>query len=187
MSEKSALTPPRGAELVLDFANTHAGGRKERFGDSAGLSEWLSVNGFGDDRVTDADAATAREFRDALQVMLLAHSGDEHTNDATVASAEEYLERISARYPLNCVIRSGNVTLTGSQSGVDGAFAAVLAGVADLARSSLWSRMKACRNDICHEAFLDKSRNGSAIYHDAGCTSMMSMRAYRKRKKESED
>lgn len=187
MAEKITLASPRGAELVLDFVNTHAGGRAEHFDSAAGLSEWLSRTGFNDDRVTDADAATAREFRDALQILLLAHSGDEQTDNAAVAGAEQYLERISARYPLNCIVRAEGITLTGPNSGVDGAFATVLAAVADLARSSLWSRMKACRNDICREAFIDKSRNGSAIYHDAGCTSMVSMRAYRKRRKESED
>lgn len=70
-----------------------------------------------------------------------------------------------------------------SKSGMSGAFATLLAAVNELVRTDTWTRLKACSNPICHEAFFDRSRNASAIYHAAQCASMVGMRAYRARKK----
>nr|WP_296766124.1 CGNR zinc finger domain-containing protein [Rhodococcus sp. (in: high G+C Gram-positive bacteria)] len=179
----SPLVPPESADFVLEFVNTHAGGRSEQFGDADGLREWLIQVGFADEGVTDADAADAREFRDALQTLLLAHAGDEHITDVAVQDAQSHLQRIGARYPLTCEVRVDGITLAATQSGVIGAFSAIFSGISDLAYGGTWPRLKACRNDPCHEAFFDKSRNGSAIYHAAGCSSMVAMRSYRERKR----
>ena len=185
-SEPSPLTPPPAAALVLDFANTHAGGRTECFGDAAGLRTWLDGAGFADAGVTDADAASARELRHALQMLLLAHVGDEVATADTLAAAEGHLRRVAVRHPLVCVVRADGVSLEPSGAGLSGAFATLLAAVNELVRTDTWSRLKACSNPICHEAFFDRSRNSSAIYHAAQCASMVGMRAYRERKKRAQ-
>jgi predicted RNA-binding Zn ribbon-like protein len=174
------MDPPAATELVLAFCNTHAGGRPDELGDGDGLRAWLRAAGFGSLEATGADAASARELRDAIQVVLLAHAGSE---DGALAGAEAYLERIAARYPVVCVVAARGASLRPAQDGVPGAFTAVLAAIAEVAQTGAWARVKACRNPPCRFAFFDTTRNASATYHSAQCRSMVSMRAYRERRK----
>ena len=46
-----------------------------------------------------------------------------------------------------------------------------------------WPRVKACRNEPCHRAFIDHSRNTSAAYWRTRCSSQSPMRAYRARRR----
>ncbi|MGI5414073.1 ABATE domain-containing protein [Streptomyces chartreusis] len=180
-----SLTPHPAAILVLSFVNTHAGGRGEQLEDAEGLRQWLSAAGHPDDAVSDADAATAREFRDALQTLLLAHAQQDASPLEEVAHAEARLVRIADNAPLCAVVSREATTLVPARNGLWGAFGALLAAITELDSAGLWQRIKACRNEICHEGFLDRSRNASAIYHGPSCASMVSMRAYRQRKKDS--
>ncbi|MFE4551796.1 CGNR zinc finger domain-containing protein [Streptomyces sp. NPDC056785] len=186
-AERSPLEPPDGVDLVLEFVNTHAdaGGRVERFEDAGALARWLSGNGFPveDGQVTSADAAAARELRDALVTLLLAHSGDETLDAEALRLAEGHVQRVATRYPLVPVIRADGASLLPQQAGVPGAFGSVLATVTLLAQSGAWTRLKACRNQPCHFGFFDRTRNGSAFYCGSACGSQVSMRAYRQRKK----
>ncbi|MEW2515976.1 CGNR zinc finger domain-containing protein [Streptomyces sp. NPDC046870] len=170
----------------MSFVNTHAGGRGEQLEDAHTLRQWLRAVGHPDDAVSDADAATAREFRDALQTLLLAHSQKEAAPPECVARAEARIARIADGAPLRAVTTRFATTLVPVREGVWGAFGAILAAVAELDRAGMWQRIKACRNEVCHEGFLDRSRNASALYHGPGCASMVSMRAYRQRKKGSQ-
>ncbi|MBO0877392.1 MAG: ABATE domain-containing protein [Pseudonocardia sp.] len=178
---------------MLEFVNTHAdgGGRIEQFGDAAGLRGWLDrielpeevcADG-GDLEVTGADAASARELRDALVTVLLAHAGEANSLGEPLTQAESYLQRVTRRYPLTSLISAEGATLRASQSGVPGVLASVLAGITELALSGAWSRVKACRNQPCHFGFFDRTRNSSAAFCGPGCASQASMRAYRQRKK----
>ena len=182
----SPLAPHPAANLVLSFVNTHAGGRGEQLEDADGLRQWLKGAGHPDDAVSDADAAMAREFRDALQTLLLAHSQDEAVPPEHVTHAEARLVRIADNAPLRAVATRMTTTLIPARNGLWGAFGAILVAVTELDRAGMWQRIKACRNEICHEGFLDRSRNASAIYHGPGCASMVSMRAYRQRKKNAQ-
>src|SRR4051812_32547630 len=176
----SPLDPPSGTELVLDFVNTHAGGHDNLDSGAGGLRRWLDAVGYPDEAATDADAATARELRDALQTLLLSHSGEPA---ADVAGAEQHLSRMADRVPVRLLIAADGTRLEPVGSGFWAALGAVLAGVAELDRAGVWDRVKACRNEICHAGFFDRSRNGSAVYHGPNCASMVSMRAYRRRQK----
>lgn len=182
--EQSPLTPPAGADLVMTLVNTHAGGSGELLGDAVGLAVWLTAAGHPDPGVSDVDAAIARELRDALGVLLLAHAGDEDTSTDAVRGAEDHLRRIGGRYPVRVDVGADEVSLQPIAAGFVGAMAAVLGGVHSLASVNVWHRLKACRNPICHQAFFDRSRNASGIYHGTGCASMVSMRAYRDRQKQ---
>ena len=179
----SPLTPPEQAGLVLSFVNTAAGDRDDELADADGLRDWLEGAGYPDTDVTDADAAVVREVRDCLQLLMLAHSGDDAATPDREQAAETRLARTADQVPLRLLITATGVSLQAPGTGMWAALGAVLAGVADLDRAGVWERVKACRNDICHAGFFDRSRNGSAVYHGPNCASMVSMRAYRQRKK----
>lgn len=168
-------------ELVLSFVNTFAGGQPDRLADAAGLRAWLAEARLGEPDVSEADAACARELRDALQALLLAHADGQGAEDA-----QAYLARIAVRYPLVAAVGAGGARLLPAQAGFPGALGAILAAAAELALSGEWARLKACRNPVCHFAFYDTSRNASAAFHSSNCRSMVAMRAYRERKKLSE-
>lgn len=178
-------------ELVLAFANTHAdaGDRVERFTDTEGLTTWLGEVAWGGAEpartVADSDVVEARELRDALVTVLLSHSNDPATSDPAVRSAEAILERAGDRCPVAVRLSGAEARLGPGCGGVAGAFAGVLAAATELALSGQWARIKACRNEPCHFAFFDRSKNTSAGYCSTQCSSQASMRAYRARRKEA--
>ena len=173
---------------LLDFVNTRAdaGGRQELFGDGASLSAWLDGRAISDGvAATDADAASARELRDALVTILLGHSGEELPGEE-VELAQRRLERAGKLYPLTARVDSQGVSLVSEQRGVARLLGTVLASVTMRASRGEWDRIKACRNPPCHFGFIDRTRNGSGQYCSAACSSQVSMRKYRARRKEAE-
>ncbi|MFJ9910557.1 CGNR zinc finger domain-containing protein [Actinacidiphila glaucinigra] len=188
-TERSPLNQPAAADALLRFLNTHASGPRqlpERLSDAPAMQAWLMEHGLGTEstHVTEADAAGARELRDALIAVLLAHAGDPSTTPEALAQAEEHLRGIAARYPLTTVVTAAGATLTSTQTGIPGLFGTVLANVTELAHAGLWDRLRACRHDPCHFCFFDRTRNSSAGYCGPRCASRASMRAYRRRRKE---
>ncbi|WP_128637597.1 CGNR zinc finger domain-containing protein [Streptomyces sp. C] len=174
-------------ETVLAFVNTRAdgSGRQERFEDGDSFAAWLTEHDEfgGETLVTDADAAVARELRDALVTLLLAHSGDEESLGEPLLRAERHLRRVGSLYPLATVVTAGGVELTSPQTGVPRVIGTVLAAVTTFAQTSDWGRIKACRNPPCHFGFLDRTRNGGGLYCSTGCGSQVSMRKHRRRQR----
>lgn len=174
-------------ETVLAFVNTRAdgSGRRESFGDGDSFAAWLAERDeFGGETVvTDADAAVARELRDALVTVLLAHSGDEESLGEPLLHAEQHLRRVGSHYPLATVVTAGGVELASPQVGVPRVFGTVLAAVTTFAQSGDWGRIKACRNPPCHFGFFDRTRNGGGLYCSTGCGSQVSMRKHRQRQR----
>lgn len=188
-NERSPMTQPPAVDAVLRFVNTHTSGPRrltERFNDAQSMHAWLLENGLGTPgtRVSEADAVTARELRDSLITVLLAHAGDQETTPEELSQAEAYLGGVASRYPLVTVITASGASLTTAQSGVPGLFGTVLASITELAQAGLWDRLRACRHEPCHFCFFDRTRNSSAGYCGPRCGSQASMRAYRRRKKE---
>jgi predicted RNA-binding Zn ribbon-like protein len=180
-------TGKQAAELVLGFVNTRptGNGEPERMSDAPALRQWMEtagLDGDGDLRVTDADAAVARELRAALVALLLSHVGVEE-HEGAVADAEDHLRRAAALYPLVAVLTESGCELVPSQHGVPGAFGSLFAALSQVTASGLWPRMKMCRNLPCHVSFLDKTRNSAGLYCSAACSSQVSMRSYRQRQK----
>lgn len=191
-TDSSPLAQPPAAEAVLQFVNTHPAGPHqlpERFGSAEDLHAWLQEKGLGSltTPVTEADAAHARELREALIALLLAHTAEKDTDTApeALAQAEGYLRHIASRYPLVTVVTASGASLASAQTGIPGLFGSVLANVTELSHTGLWDRVRACRHDPCHFGFFDRTRNSSAVYCGTKCGSRASMRAYRQRKKES--
>jgi predicted RNA-binding Zn ribbon-like protein len=176
-------------ELVLNFANTHVDrfGRVERFDDAAGLSAWLTEHGFAEAAadVSEADAASARELRDALIALLLSHADDADVSAKTRDQAEDFLFRTASRYPLVSVVDHGGARLIPAHGGLPGAFGSLFAAITALALMGSWNRLKACRNRGCHFAFFDRTRNGSGAYCSGTCGSQVAMRRYRQRRRET--
>ncbi|MFJ5711592.1 CGNR zinc finger domain-containing protein [Streptomyces sp. NPDC093105] len=176
-------------ETVLAFVNTRAdgSGRRELFADGDSFAAWLAEHDAfgpgGETVVTDADAAVARELRDALVTVLLAHSGDEESLGEPLLRAERHLRRVGALYPLATVVTAGGVELASPQTGVPRVFGTVLAAVTTFAQTGDWGRVKACRNPPCHFGFLDRTRNGAGLYCSTGCGSQVSMRKHRRRQR----
>ncbi|MFC5889984.1 CGNR zinc finger domain-containing protein [Kitasatospora sp. CM 4170] len=194
-AEPSPRTVVPMVETVLAFVNTRAdgGGRQELFGDGQAFAAWLAERDefggeFGGETVaTDADAAAARELRDALVTLLLAHSGDEGSLGESLRHAEQHLRRAGTLYPLATVVTAGGVELASPQAGVPRVFGTVLAAVTTFAQTGDWGRIKACRNPPCHFGFFDRTRNGSGLYCSTGCGSQVSMRNYRRRQRRGSD
>ncbi|MFE1849409.1 CGNR zinc finger domain-containing protein [Streptomyces sp. NPDC002387] len=188
-TERSPLTQPAAADTLLCFLNTHASGPRqlpERFADARTMHTWLQEQGLvtGTAHVTEADAARARELRDALITVLLAHAGDKNTTPEAITRAEEQLRGLSTRYPLTTVVTAAGASLAGMRTGIPGLLATVLANVTELAHAGVWDRLRACRHEPCHFCFFDRTRNSSAGYCGPKCASRASMRAYRQRRKE---
>ncbi|CAB3749714.1 hypothetical protein LMG29542_01081 [Paraburkholderia humisilvae] len=173
--------------LLLRFANTRNDrfGRSERFGDAAGLSAWLSENGFAEAaaNVTRADAAAVRELRDAVITLLLSHSSAPHISAQDVEDAENLLRRMAARYPLVTIVDRTGARLIPASGGLPGAIGRIFAAITELALADAWHRIKACRNQGCHFAFHDHSRNSSGAFCSNVCSSQVAMRNYRQRRR----
>lgn len=178
--------PAEAVALLLQFVNTRAdgAGRVEQFGSAAAFGDWARRHGLLDDDtvVLDSDVAAARELRDALVTVLLAHANDPHVDDARLQGAEHYLHQTGARYPLRAVVTADTTRLVPAGIGIPGALAAILAAVAHTAQDDQWSRVKACCNPPCHQGFIDRTRNQAGRYCSPGCGSQVSMRALRQRR-----
>lgn len=174
------------ADLVVRFVNTRAAGngQPELLGDSGALRQWLRQSKLIDEAtaVTEADAAEARELREALAIVLLDHVGME-MGDGMLAAAQRHLQRSAAMHPLNLIVRSDGCELVSPQTGVAAALGAILAAVSKTSAHGLWTRVKMCRNPPCHASFLDNTRNSGGLYCSSACRSQMSMRAYRDRQR----
>lgn len=175
------------SDLLLAFVNTGPlAGSTDGLTGADDLSAWLirmGVVGVGDP-VTGADAAAARELRDAFTTIFRAHSGCEDGEEALPA-AEEYIQRIAHRYPLVPRLSSEGCHLVPAQEGVLGGFGALFAAAADLAARGGWSRLKMCKDPSCYRGFFDKTRNSSGLYCSAACSARMAARAYRSRAKKA--
>lgn len=178
------------AETVLLFVNTRAdaGGNVELFGTGADFAAWASEHELltGDTVVTDSDAAAARELRDALVVIMLAHAADPALDAGQIAAAENYLCLAGSRYPLTTTVTTQGVRLAAVSAGAPGVLGTVLAAVSEVAQGSDWSRVKACCNPPCHGGFLDRTRNRAGRYCSPGCGSQVSMRNFRERQRQAD-
>ncbi|QIG41467.1 CGNR zinc finger domain-containing protein [Nocardioides anomalus] len=170
---------------MLAFVNTHVsgGGRPELFSDGIALTRWFDEHDLPVDpgEVTDSDAARARGLRDALATLLQAHAAD--VDQAELAAAELHLRTNAESLPLVVLIDSETSRLHPAQTGVDGAFAAVLAAVATTTATGQWTRLKMCKNPPCHTGFVDKTKNSAGRFCSTQCGSQLTMRAYRSRLK----
>jgi predicted RNA-binding Zn ribbon-like protein len=188
--ESPQRSRPDAAEMVLLFVNTRAdaGGRVELFGTGADFAAWACEHELltADSIVTDSDAAAARELRDALVTVMLAHAGDLALDGNQISLAETYLRQVGTRYPLCTILTTQGAQLTATSPGAPGVLGTVLAAATEVAQCDDWLRIKACCNPPCHNGFRDRTRNRAGRYCNPGCGSQASMRAFRERQRDTE-
>ncbi|MFD8572080.1 CGNR zinc finger domain-containing protein [Streptomyces sp. NPDC057694] len=159
---------PGGLALVAALVNT--------LNTEAGTDALDTAEGRAPFRVTAADAPAARELRESLRAVCLAHAGLAPHREVTP------LDELLARAPLRVAIDAsdGSAELVP----VDEAALAsrVAAAVAEAHAAGTWSRLKACEADDCHWVYYDRSPAGRGRWCDmALCGARAKMRRYRAR------
>jgi predicted RNA-binding Zn ribbon-like protein len=126
----------------------------------------------------DADLRAALDVREALRSLLLANNG---IALAPVALAP--LERAARAGHLAAAFASdGSGELVAEAPGVDGALGRLVAIVLRASADGSLARLKACRRDVCHWVFYDRSRNrGSHWCAMSVCGNRTKTKAYRRR------
>ncbi len=182
--EPGGRPPAPGAlALVQDFVNTNdREGRRDDLTTPQRLRRWLTGHGLLEDDapVSDADLGRALDLRESLRALMLANHGE-----PLAAEVVAGLNRVASDAPL--VVRlddTGHARLAPAAAGVDGALARLLAIVSTAVVEGTWSRMKACREDVCRWAFYDTSKNRSGAWCSmAVCGNRNKVRAYQRRRR----
>ena len=131
-----------------------------------------------DVRLGPAELRRALEVREALRALALANNGGDPSPQAVAT-----LERAAARGRLVVRFAADGPQLGPSTRDLDGALADLVGIVYTAMADGTWSRLKACRRDVCGWLFYDRSRNRSAVWcRMAVCGNRIKTRAYRERR-----
>ncbi|AKN68486.1 hypothetical protein QR97_00425 [Streptomyces sp. PBH53] len=164
MSERSAA--PGGLALIESLVNTLD---METGADSLDTPEGRERLG-----VPEAGLAAARELRESLRAVLLAHAG--HPPHRAVTP----LGTLLARAPLYVAVdeRDGAARLAPADAGP--LLSRVAAAVAEALVAGTWTRLKACQAQTCHWAYYDRSPAGRGRWCSMQvCGAREKMRRYR--------
>jgi predicted RNA-binding Zn ribbon-like protein len=170
-------------ELIRDFVNTYnVESSAEGLDSPAALVRWLAGRGLAGPRVraTAADVDDAIAVREALRTLLLENN---HIPVET-GSAAETLDRAGRRAGLAVRFApDGRWQAEPGSGGVAGALGRILGAAAEAMASTEWVRLKACRAETCHWAFIDQARNRSRSWCSMGvCGNRQKARRYRERR-----
>jgi len=164
---------PGRLQIVERFCNTldveHG---REALHNPDALKELLFELGLIDPdvRVSRRDLAAAHDLRDRLRALALANNGVR----TDVALETQLTVRVAARH----------ASLDPDRRDVDGALAELVGIVYTAVADGTWTRLKACRRDVCGWLFYDHSRNRSARWCQmAVCGNRTKTRAYRARRR----
>ena len=171
---------PGRLALVQRFVNTvdYEHGR-EVLSDPARLRRLLAELGLidADADVSEDDLRRAIAVREALRALALGNNGV-----AVDPEQLAVLERAAADGRLVIRFDGAHAVLAPSVAGVRGALADLVGIVQTAMADGTWSRLKACRRDVCRWLFYDRSRNRSARWCQmAVCGNRTKTRAYRTR------
>lgn len=177
---------PGELEFVRDFVNTvDLEEGEEQLGTPEALAAWLADRGLAPQatHATRNDLRRARDLREALRAVLLAHNGGPPPPESAVATLDQAATRARLR------LRFGGeceAALDPEAEGVDGAIGRILAIVHGAIAEGSWTRLKACREHTCEWAFYDHTKNRSGAWCDMGeCGNRAKARAYRERRASS--
>jgi predicted RNA-binding Zn ribbon-like protein len=168
-------------DLLLDFVNTRdLRPAHDAFDSPTALAVWLEERGLLQPgaRVTRADVVFARDVREAIRQLLLAH------NDCAVEDVVPLavLDVAAKRGRLAARFANGSVRLEPTAPGVAGAVGQILGCVADAMADGTWGRLKACRADDCQWGYLDSAKNHSRAWCSmSSCGNRAKAHAYRER------
>ena len=170
---------PQPLRLVQEFVNTVdiENGVEELAGpaDLAGLLERLGLAG--GLRLGERDLRDALEVREALRKLLLGNNGL-----PVPAEALATLERAGRAGHLALRFGNDGALLVAEAPGLDGALGTLAAVVFTAMENGTWTRLKACRRDVCHWVYYDRSRNRSSTWCSMSvCGNRTKTRRYRSR------
>ena len=178
---------PGSLALVQAFINTHFDLEHDHgaevLASSAALGDWLRAWGLltDDARVRDRDLLRALALRESLRALAGSQNGDPRA----ARSAREQVDAAAAGARLEVRFApSGPVFVGAPEAGVDGAFGALLAIVAQAISDGSWSRLKICPGHDCGWAFYDHSRNRASRWCSmAVCGGREKARAHYRRRR----
>ena len=142
-------------------------------GDAAAARAAASIRALLEDVTPSAeDVALAREVRDGLIAMI-----------ADGRSPAD-LDGLVSALPVRLGVDAGGVALRADGRGPRAVVAAALLAAHELQVRGDWQRLRLCRGDTCHWAFLDQSKNRSRVWCDMSlCGARAKARAYRARRR----
>ncbi|MER6029452.1 CGNR zinc finger domain-containing protein [Streptomyces sp. NPDC001851] len=164
MNERSAA--PGALALVESLVNTLD---LESGADALDTEEGRGRFGIAEDGLEEA-----RELRESLRAVLLAHAG--HRPHRAVTPLGELLSRA----PLYVAVdeRDGSAALAPAPDGP--LLSRVAAAVAEALTEGTWMRLKACEAETCHWAYYDRSPAGRGRWCSMQvCGARAKMRRYR--------
>jgi predicted RNA-binding Zn ribbon-like protein len=174
---------PGRLEVVQAFVNTNdIEGRRDKVGRPELMRAWLIEQRLlqPEEHISDSEFLHLLDIREALRGLALANNDVPLDRDGFAT-----LNGAAARSLAVQLTPKGEV-LQVTGDGVDRAVGRLLAAVLDSMREGSWSRMKACRRDVCRWVFYDQSRNRSSSWCAMSvCGNRAKTRAYRRRLKET--
>ncbi|KUN06707.1 hypothetical protein AQI95_12625 [Streptomyces yokosukanensis] len=165
MSERSAA--PGALALVESLVNT--------LDLESGADALDTREGQGRFGITESGLAQARELRESLRAVLLAHTGHRPHRAVTPLGA------LLSRAPLYVAVdeRDGSAGFTAPADGST-LLTRVAAAVAEALVAGTWTRLKACEAETCHWAYYDRSPAGRGRWCSMQvCGARAKMRRYR--------
>jgi len=168
-------------ELIRDFVNTLELDEVEgeALSTAAATRDWLSAHGLlaPQGRVSQGDHARTVALREAIRRRLLANNGVAVESDSAPFEDASSRAKLELRFS-----EDGNPCLEPRAGGVDGALGRILTAIAAAHDDGSWERLKACRADDCHWAFVDHARNHSRAWCSMrSCGNRAKIRSYRER------
>ena len=169
------------SELIQDYVNTlHKDiyGDEEELSTSADLASWLAARGLvgPDAKATAAELRGAKELREAIRRLLLAHNEIE----VDEVAAHAVLDRVACKARVGLRFDVEGPELAAAAAGVTGGLGRVIIAVHDAVADGSWQRLKACRARDCEWAFLDTAKNQSRAWCSMrSCGNREKARAYR--------
>ena len=159
-------TAPGDLERVRRFVNSgHTDEPDDKLASSETAALWLRENGLleGSETLDLAAARRLREFREALRLALLSHTGE-----ADPSAGWEQVRDLGQHVTLRMCLgpTPGETSLAATGTADQQAIGRLLAAIYDALRTGTWRRLKACRQHTCLWAFYDHSKNGSRTWCD---------------------
>ncbi len=144
------------------------------------LTGWLALHGLaaGTVQADSASVKVATEVREAIRELLLAnnHLPSDHAAAAVIGRAWEQAH-------LRIVMDEQGPRLLPQEAGVSGALGALLVAMFEAMVRGTWTRLKACHDERCQQAFYDHSKNRSGKWCAmARCGNRAKARTYRGRR-----
>jgi predicted RNA-binding Zn ribbon-like protein len=172
---------PGDLVLVQEFVNTKdIEAEKEELATPEALRQWLTERGLlpRDAQVDRDDVSRAIAVREALRALLVANNGGT-VDERAIAVLNDQAGDRSLKLHFD---RAGIARLEAVEATVEGALSTLLGIVLRAMIEGAWPRLKACRDDECHWAFFDRSKNRSGTWCAmADCGNKTKTRTYRER------